>query len=167
MPIAIPNRTKEQIDALVDGININAIYPYSFRINRALTAGNFPTADGAIGNFLQFTWTPNVSIALKAIEVSFTQTGANFQNAFFVSVNTTVTLADSTASPSDEANIIHRSLWNQSSGHLYDNFTHANYYLQALTPVYISFWVNSGAIGGAGTLIGSVLFHTITTGLKV
>jgi len=169
MPIQIPSRTAEQSDDLINGIFVNALYPYSFRIQKAITAGNFPTVDGSNGQYIQYIWMPVVSVAVKLIESNAIVSGASGLVAIQVSANTTMTLADSSSLtiPADEANILHKVLYNNTLIQVSDNYVHANYYLQAGVPIYVSFYATAALIGGAGTFFGNVTIHTIPTGLRV
>jgi len=168
MPVILPSRSSEQIKDILAGIQVNSLYPYSFRINRTFTNLNFPTIDTpGSGQYCQFIWTPTISIGITHIEGYSVQIGsANYAAAIVVSLNSVVNLGDSASLtiPSDEGNIIYQSVFNLNTTLLEHRFTPQDYFISANTPIYISFWILATAIGQAGSLLSSVIIHSIPIG---
>lgn len=170
MPLQLPSRSAAQVDDIKQGISVNALYPYTFRINRTFTAGNFPTVDsGGSGDYVTITWTPALSLAIVMVEASSLQpSGAGYVAAVQVSLANVMTLGDapSLLLPTDEANIIASYIFSPtyfSAGET--RYMPSDYYIVQGTPVYISFWIASGAIGNAGSIMSNVLIHTVPLGV--
>lgn len=169
MPVNLPARTTQQITDLVDGISVNSFYPYTFRVNRLMTNGNFPTADtGGSGRFVQLVFTPAISLGIALIETSVIGTGAGQPfTCCAVSYASSFTLGDATSltTPTDEANIISCQFFGNQTQQAFSKYGPGDYYVAANTSIYIYFWLVTSAIGSGANYVGNCTIHTIPIGL--
>ncbi len=169
MSLQLPILTKEQQQDLLQGLQVNSLYPLTFQINRLMDAAHFPAVDTAGGGrYVQCSFILNNSIAIAGITTSVFQLGGTFyRQAVQVSLLPTMTLADQSplTTPFDTANILDRSIFLNDSLNTHKWFLPSNYYIQSGKVIYVYFWIETAGINSGNTYVGDVTLHTIQTGV--
>lgn len=169
MPVQLPVLTKEQQDDIVQGLQVNALYPVTFQISRVMTNGNFPTADAAGGGrYVQLSWVPKNSIGIAGITTNIFQIGGTAYNQVgAVSLVNSFSLKDQSplTNPYDTGNILDKGSFNGTITQGQKWFLPSTYYIQSNSTIYVYMWIETAAIGSGNTYYGSVTLHTIQTGI--
>lgn len=169
MPARFPSFSTDEQQELLKEIQHKTLFPFTYQITTGIANPPFATSDGA-GSFFQISFTAPNTLALIALQLSFTISALNASTfGICVSYGNTVSFNNTlpTTDPTDTGNEIYKALYigtNQYNDFVF--FMPNNYYLAKGQKLFIYPWAQTAAIGAGLSMFGSVTLHTQLTGLQ-
>lgn len=167
MPTTKPLLSSAEKELLWRHLLKHKAYPYTFDIRQTTSAANFPTQDGAIGDYRTYTFTPPYALGIVGIATGFIIT-ANSVTGLFAVVNSYRSTMSMAEGPSqtvpNEGQQVYKNISNGGAINDFQVFFPLNIYVEANKPFYTHVWVDRTNITtGTAVLTGHITLWTLPT----
>lgn len=171
MPMTRPALSAPEEKALFAHLQKHKIYPFRYRFRQLIDATQFATADGAIGSYRTYTFTPDVHLGIVSIAANFIITPNTTVGTYALAVSyaNTFSLQDggNLTKPDDEATVIYELKSNGGAINDFQVYYPLNIYVEANKPIYFHLWADAATVtAGTSTMSGHVVFGSLLTGQK-
>ncbi len=171
MPITKPTLSEEEKRLLLEHLLKHKIYPYRYRINKTLENANFASTDASgLVRYTTFTFRPKATVGIVSIATNFIVTPNTVVDTFGVAISysSVFTLADNVdpLQPDEEAKQIYEVKSQGGAINDFQVFYPLNWYVEAGTPIYMHFFVGTGAISASNKMIGHVILGALEAGAQ-
>lgn len=162
-----PILNQKEYEELRTALLKHKLYPFKYRINKAITIGNFPTADGsATARYFSFQFTPPQATGIVTLATNLIITPETTFDIFGIvaSFAPALTLADnpSLTVPGDEANDWYELVLNGGAINDFQVFFPLNVFVEARQTIYFHVFAGNTTVTAAtSTMRGQIILGTL------